>query len=56
MCSLNFDGIGHSLELKSPMVKFDTDFVLAISKENPTVYFQEKGFETIIPYQEMILS
>lgn len=32
------------------------DFVLAISKENPTTYFQEKGFETIIPYQEMILS
>lgn len=32
------------------------DFVLAISKDNPTAYFQEKGFETIIPYQEMILS
>ena len=32
------------------------DFVLAISKENPTAYFQEKGFETIIPYQEMVLS
>ncbi len=32
------------------------DFILAISKENPTAYFQEKGFETIIPYQEMILS
>ena len=31
------------------------DFVLAISKENPTQYFHEKGFETVIPYQEIIL-
>ncbi len=31
------------------------DFVLAISKENPTDYFIEKGFETIIPYKQMIL-
>jgi mevalonate kinase len=31
------------------------DFVLVISKENPAPYFISKGFETIIPYQEMIL-
>ena len=31
------------------------DFVLAVSKENPTAYFKEKGFTTIIPYREMIL-
>lgn len=31
------------------------DFVLVISKENPEPYFVTKGFETIIPYQEMIL-
>lgn len=31
------------------------DFVLAISKENPVEYFRKKGFETIIPYHEMIL-
>jgi mevalonate kinase len=31
------------------------DFVLAISKDNPTEYFKAKGFETIISYNEMIL-
>jgi mevalonate kinase len=31
------------------------DFVLAISKENPTDYFKERGFEVVIPYGEMIL-
>jgi mevalonate kinase len=31
------------------------DFVLAISKENPTDYFKERGFEVVIPYSEMIL-
>ena len=31
------------------------DFVLAVSKENPTAYFKKKGFTTIIPYREMIL-
>lgn len=31
------------------------DFVLAVSKENPTNYFKKKGFETVIPYTEMIL-
>lgn len=31
------------------------DFVLVISKENPTDYFKAKGFETILSYHEMIL-
>ena len=31
------------------------DFVLAISKDNPTDYFKERGFDVVIPYHEMIL-
>ena len=31
------------------------DFVLVVSKENPKPYFVAKGYETIIPYEEMIL-
>jgi mevalonate kinase len=31
------------------------DFVLVISKENPTSYFKEKGYAIVIPYAEMIL-
>ena len=31
------------------------DFIMAFSKENPTDYFKKKGFETVIPYDEMIL-
>lgn len=31
------------------------DFVLAVSRENPTAYFKSKGYGTIIPYPEMIL-
>lgn len=31
------------------------DFVMAISKENPSEYFKSKGFDTILTYQEMIL-
>ncbi len=31
------------------------DFVLVISKENPSDYFNKKGFRTIVPYKEMIL-
>ena len=30
------------------------DFVLAVSKEDPTAYFKAKGFTTILPYAEMI--
>lgn len=31
------------------------DFVLVVSKENPKSYFVAKGYETVIPYGEMIL-
>ncbi|MCD0468219.1 GYDIA family GHMP kinase [Flavobacterium sp. JAS] len=31
------------------------DFVMAVSKENPTAYFNSKGYETILTYNEMIL-
>lgn len=31
------------------------DFVLATSKENPTAYFKEKGFDVVIPYNDMVL-
>jgi mevalonate kinase len=31
------------------------DFVLALSKTDPTLYFGSKGFETVIPYCQMIL-
>ncbi|MCF7567600.1 GHMP kinase [Sabulilitoribacter arenilitoris] len=31
------------------------DFVLVASKDNPETYFKKKGFNTIIPYQDMIL-
>jgi len=31
------------------------DFVLVVSKENPKDYFVAKGYETVIPYGEMIL-
>ena len=31
------------------------DFVLVISNDNPKAYFNSKGYETIIPYSEMIL-
>ncbi|TRW26471.1 GHMP kinase [Flavobacterium zepuense] len=31
------------------------DFVMAASKDNPTQYFSDKGYTTIIPYRKMIL-
>jgi hypothetical protein len=31
------------------------DFVLAITKENPSDYFKERGFKTIISYKDIIL-
>lgn len=45
----DFDGVIKSLGA------WGGDFVLAISKEDPTSYFKEKGFETVIPYKDMIL-
>jgi mevalonate kinase len=32
------------------------DFVLVISKEDPSTYFKSNGFETIVPYKDMILT
>ena len=31
------------------------DFIMAFSKEKPTEYFKQKGFETILSFDEMIL-
>ncbi|ULC60369.1 GYDIA family GHMP kinase [Flaviramulus sp. BrNp1-15] len=31
------------------------DFILVTSTENPSSYFKQKGFETIIPYKDMVL-
>ena len=31
------------------------DFVLVVSNENPTSYFENKGFKTIVSYKDMIL-
>jgi mevalonate kinase len=31
------------------------DFILATSKVNPTTYFKSKGFETVIPFNQMVL-
>jgi mevalonate kinase len=31
------------------------DFVLVVFKENPSDYFEEKGFKIIVPYKDMIL-
>jgi mevalonate kinase len=32
------------------------DFVMVLSKENPTHYFTSKGYDTILTYEEMILN
>lgn len=45
----DFDGVIKSLGA------WGGDFVMCISKENPNDYFKAKGFETVIPYGEMIL-
>ena len=45
----DFDGVIKSLGA------WGGDFVMCISKDNPTDYFKTKGFETVIPYGEMIL-
>ena len=31
------------------------DFILVAAHNNPTDYFSEKGFNTIIPFKDMIL-
>ena len=45
----DFDGVIKSLGA------WGGDFVMCISIENPTDYFMAKGFDTVIPYGEMIL-
>ncbi len=45
----DFDGVIKSLGA------WGGDFVMSISKENPTDYFKGKGFQIVIPYKEMIL-
>ena len=45
----DFDGVIKSLGA------WGGDFVLVVSKENPTRYFKEKGFETILTYEQMTL-
>lgn len=45
----DFDGVIKSLGA------WGGDFVLAISKENPTTYFKQKGYETVVPYNDIIL-
>jgi len=31
------------------------DFVLSVSGDNPRSYFEQLGYEIVIPYEEMIL-
>ncbi|WP_432222817.1 GYDIA family GHMP kinase [Flavobacterium sp. TMP13] len=45
----DFDGVIKSLGA------WGGDFVMAISKENPKQYFTDKGYDTILAYDEMIL-
>lgn len=45
----DFDGVIKSLGA------WGGDFVLTISKDNPTEYFKSKGFPVVIPYNDMIL-
>lgn len=44
----DFDGIIKSLGA------WGGDFILVASKNNPTAYFKEKGYHTILTYEEMI--
>jgi mevalonate kinase len=45
----DFDGVIKSLGA------WGGDFVMVVSKDNPSEYFKSKGFEVVIPYEEMIL-
>lgn len=45
----DFDGVIKSLGA------WGGDFVMVVSENDPTEYFNNKGFKTIIPYREMIL-
>ncbi len=45
----NFDGSIKSLGA------WGGDFIMVVSNENPTSYFENKGFKTIVAYKDMIL-
>ena len=45
----DFDGVIKSLGA------WGGDFVMVVSKENPTAYFTKKGFTIILTYKDMIL-
>ncbi|CAM3343279.1 GHMP kinase [Flavobacterium longum] len=45
----DFDGVVKSLG------GWGGDFILAVSDRNPSAYFRARGFDTIVPYREMIL-
>ena len=45
----DFDGVIKSLGA------WGGDFVISVSKENPTNYFKLKGFEVVIPFAQMIV-
>ncbi|TGD57343.1 GYDIA family GHMP kinase [Flavobacterium humi] len=45
----DFDGVIKSLGA------WGGDFILAISKQDPVSYFKDRGYGTVIPYEEMIL-
>jgi len=45
----DFDGVVKSLG------GWGGDFILAVSKNDPSGYFRDRGFETIVPYRDMIL-
>jgi mevalonate kinase len=45
----DFDGVVKSLGA------WGGDFIMAVSEHNPTAYFKSKGYETVVPYKDMIL-
>ncbi|MEO8516168.1 MAG: GYDIA family GHMP kinase [Flavobacterium sp.] len=45
----DFDGVIKSLGA------WGGDFVLVVSKENPTAYFAARGYDILLPYKEIIL-
>jgi mevalonate kinase len=47
-----FDGFNGTIK---SLGAWGGDFVMVVSKENPTAYFKSKGYEISIPFKEMIL-
>ena len=46
----DFDGATKSLGA------WGGDFIMAVSQKDPTAYFKSKGYEIVLPYDEMILT